>query len=465
MDATSTTTETAIKLKHPKGPWEHVPDEQWNDWHWQTRNRIRTLEELAKYIQMPEAELELLKPLGKLYKFAITPYYFNLIDAADPHDPIRRMMLPSVDELDDSAELVKDPLGERDDMPVRGLVHRYPDRVLFITTSYCSSYCRFCTRKRNWEDSDAAVNGAYRQEAIDYIRAHPEIRDVIVSGGDPLTLATEALEEILSKLREIPHVEIIRIHSREPVQMPQRITERLASTLAKYHPIWFNTHFNHPREVTPEAAKAVDTLLRQGIPVGNQSVLMRGVNDDVATMKALCHALVKIRVRPYYLYNCDPVAGTSHLRTSPTRGIEIIEGMRGHTSGLAIPQFVVDAPGGGGKIPVMPQYIVSQGPDHMTLRNFEWNVYRYDDPERGNRAAASGEQLTQGHGRRGEEIHSDAARNGNGNGLVVSHGNNGNGSNGHNFLNTDGADAPARGNGTAVDTRLTTEQRFSVDGV
>jgi lysine 2,3-aminomutase len=364
--------------RHPI--WHAVPDAQWHDAGWQVRNALRSAADLAALLDLADDERRAIDSLGRIFRFALTPYYASLIDPEDPRDPIRRMIVPSQEEQRSAAEAGElDPLGEKSDQVAPGLTHRYPDRVLFVVTSFCTSYCRFCIRKRNWHDSDAARTREAVDEALRYVRAHPEIRDVLVSGGDPLTLPLHQLDYVLSGLRAIPHVEIVRIGSREPVQLPMRVTAELAAMLEPHSPLWVNTHFNHPREVTSEAAAAVERLLRAGIPVNNQSVLLRGVNDSIETMRELCRALVRIKVRPYYLYHCDDVTGAAHLRTSVRRGIEIMEGLRGHTTGFAVPTFVVDAPGGGGKVPVMPNYVVSQGERSMVVRNYEGVMVRIED--------------------------------------------------------------------------------------
>ena len=356
-----------------------VTDAQWNDWKWQQKNRVQTLPELLRLFPMDEVTTARLGEIFELYRTAITPYYLCLIDFDDPKDPLRVQAVPSVEELLNPGELVWDPLNEEGDSPVTGIVHRYPDRCLFLVTSYCPLYCRYCTRKRKWVDEDGTTGARRIELMIEYVAQHPEIRDVIVSGGDPLSLSLNYLEKILAGLRAIPHVEIIRFGSRVPVFLPQRIDAELCSLLEKYHPIWINTHFNHPNEITPESAAACDRLLRAGVPVNNQAVLLRGVNDCPYTMRDLVHGLMKIRVRPYYLYLCDQVMGAEHFRTSVGEGIEIIEFLRGHTSGLAVPQFVMDAPGGGGKIPLMPNYILGNYGDSVVYRNFEGVIGRYDD--------------------------------------------------------------------------------------
>ncbi|HUJ15896.1 MAG TPA: KamA family radical SAM protein [Thermoanaerobaculia bacterium] len=362
--------------------YPNVTEAQWNDWKWQQKNRVTTLEELARLFHIDDLTSERLGGVFELYRTAITPYYLCLIDFDDPKDPLRTQSVPAVEELLNPGELTWDPLNEEGDSPVTGIVHRYPDRCLFLVTSYCPLYCRYCTRKRKWVDEDGTTGQRKVEKMIEYVADHPEIRDVIVSGGDPLSLSLTYLEKILAGLRAIPHVEIIRFGSRVPVFLPQRIDSELCSLLEKYHPIWINTHFNHPHEITPESAAACDRLLRAGIPVNNQAVLLRGVNDCPYTMRDLVQGLMKIRVRPYYLYLCDQVMGAEHFRTSVGEGIEIIEFLRGHTSGLAVPQFVLDAPGGGGKVPLMPNYMLGHYGDSMVYRNFEGVIGRYDDVPR-----------------------------------------------------------------------------------
>lgn len=356
-----------------------ITDEQWNDWKWQQKNRITTLEEIASLFAFDEVTSARLGDLFELYRTAITPYYLCLIDFDNPLDPLRAQSVPTAEELLNPGELTWDPLNEEGDSPVTGIVHRYPDRCLFLVTSYCPLYCRYCTRKRKWVDEDGTTGQRRIEAMIEYVAAHPEIRDVIVSGGDPLSLSLNYLEKILAGLRAIPHVEIIRFGSRVPVFLPQRIDEEMCAMLEKYHPVWINTHFNHPNEITPESARACDRLLRAGIPVNNQAVLLRGINDCPYIMRDLVQGLMKIRVRPYYLYLCDQVMGAEHFRTSVGEGIEIIEFLRGHTSGLAVPQFVMDAPGGGGKIPLMPNYIIGNYGDSVVYRNFEGVIGRWDD--------------------------------------------------------------------------------------
>ncbi len=359
----------------------NVTDEQWNDWHWQVRNRVETLEDLKKYIALtPEEEDGVRACLGTL-RMAITPYYLSLIDPEDPFDPVRRQAIPTAKELYQSPADLLDPLHEDEDSPVPGLTHRYPDRVLVLTTDQCSMYCRHCTRRRFAGQTDDAVPVDKIDKCIEYVAAHPEVRDVLLSGGDVLMLSDERLDYIFTKLRAIPHVEIVRLGSRTPVVCPQRITPELCEMLKKHHPVWLNTHFNHPNEITEEAAAACARLANAGVPLGNQSVLLAGVNDCVHVMKKLVNELVRIRVRPYYIYQCDLSMGLEHFRTPVSKGIEIIEGLRGHTSGYCVPTFVVDAPGGGGKTPVMPNYVISQSPKRVILRNYEGVITTYTEPD------------------------------------------------------------------------------------
>jgi lysine 2,3-aminomutase len=360
-----------------RSAWRDVPSEQWNDLRWQLSNLVRTTDELGALLGLPERELSAIRAQSQRFRWAISPYYFSLIDPSDPSDPIRRMVVPSADE--DTSEGEDDPLGEKRDQVAPGLTHRYPDRVLFVVTSFCSSYCRFCIRKRNWKESGEASSREEIDQALAYIREHEEIEDVLISGGDPLTLPLERLEYVLQSLREIDHVQFVRIGSREPVMLPMRIGDDLLRVLDRNGPIWLNTHFNHPREITEESAAACERLVRAGVPVNNQSVLLAGVNDSVETMRALVKGLLRIRVRPYYLYHADPVVGAGHLRTSLWKGMEIMESMIGHITGLAVPRFVMDAPDGGGKIPVMPNYIVSAAPGRIVLRNFEGALFSYPE--------------------------------------------------------------------------------------
>jgi lysine 2,3-aminomutase len=357
-----------------------VSDINWNDWKWQFRNRITTIDQLSRLIPLSIEEQTQLGLVTERYPLSITPYYLSLIDQDNPNDPVRKQAVPSILEMTMSTIGMEDPLAEKEDSVVPGLVHRYPDRVLMVLTDICPMLCRHCTRKREWRYGGWVRPPAEIEAMLDYLRRNTNVRDVVISGGDPLTLATRHLEDIISKIREIKHIEIIRIGTRFPVVLPQRIDTELCAMLSKYGPIWLNTHFNHPNEITPESAAACDRLLRAGVPVNNQSVLLRGVNDNVETMTRLCQGLLKIKVRPYYLFQCDEVQGTEHLRTSVETGVKIIEGMRGHTSGLAIPTFVVDLVDGGGKVPLQPNYVLSMAEDELLLKNYEGKVFRYRNP-------------------------------------------------------------------------------------
>ncbi len=356
-----------------------VPDEKWNDWRWQLSHRLNTAEEIGKVVPLTPSETKALSTDG-LFRVDITPYFISLIDPADPNDPVRKQIIPTADEIQPFTGMMEDSLAEDRHSPVPGLVHRYPDRVLMLVTTQCASYCRYCTRSRIVGDPSATFSRADFEAQIEYLKNTPQVRDVLLSGGDPLTLAPKLLEELLSRLREIPHIEIIRIGSRVPVFMPMRVTTELTDMLQKYHPLWMNIHVNHPNEITADLAEACDKLTRAGIPLGNQSVLLAGVNDCSHIMRQLVQELVRIRVRPYYIYQCDLVEGAGHFRTPVAKGIEIIEALRGHTSGYAVPTFVVDAPGGGGKIPVMPNYMVSMSDHKIILRNYEGYVTSYEEP-------------------------------------------------------------------------------------
>lgn len=360
--------------------WKDVTDEEWNDWKWQVSNRITTVDQLRKVVNLTDKEAESIeKSLGTL-RMAITPYYATLIDPDDPECPIRKQAIPSSKELHLGNADMEDPLYEEVDSPAPGLTHRYPDRVLLLITDQCSMYCRHCTRRRFAGATDKALPMNQIDQAIEYIKKHPEVRDVLLSGGDALLMSDERLEEIIKKIRAIPHVEIIRLGSRTPCVLPQRITDNLVNMLKKYHPIYVNVQFNHPKEINEITATASAKLNDTGIPVGNQSVLLKGINDQPATMKKLVHELLKIRIKPYYLYQCDLSQGIEHFRTPVSRGIEIIESLRQHTTGMAVPTYVIDAPGGGGKIPVGPQYLISQSEGKVILRNYEGKIFAYTEP-------------------------------------------------------------------------------------
>ena len=360
--------------------WKDVKESDWKDWRWQLKNRISDVEHLSEVIDLTDQEKEEIdQALGKL-RMAITPYYASLINNDDPDCPIKKQAVPVSEELNLGKADMEDPLHEDVDSPVPGLTHRYPDRVLLLVTDQCSMYCRHCTRRRFAGSTDESLPLGKIEKAIDYISETPRVRDVLISGGDALLISNEKLEKIIKKLREIDHVEIIRIGSRTPVVMPQRITPELVNMLKKYHPIYLNTHFNHPDEITPETERAAQLLADAGIPVGNQSVLLKGINDNPKIMRELVHGLLKMRIKPYYIYQCDLSQGIEHFRTRVDRGISIIESLRQHTTGMGVPTYVIDAPGGGGKIPVNPQYLISRSPGKVVLRNFEGKVFAYTEP-------------------------------------------------------------------------------------
>jgi len=351
----------------------------WEDWHWQLKHRIRAKEELSQIIKLtPEEEKGIDKARGRL-AMAITPYWASLIDADDPNCPIRRQSVPVSAEFSISPHEMADPCAEDRDSPAPHLVHRYPDRVLLLATEHCAMYCRHCTRRRLVGEHEAKEENPLTRfdAAIEYIKSNRKVRDVLISGGDPLILEDEELESLVQRIRDISHVEFLRIGTRIPVTLPQRITEKLANMLKKYSPIWMSIHFNHPKEITKRCKLACDMLSESGIPLGSQSVLLKGVNDRPYVMKRLVHDLLQIRVRPYYIYQCDPVRGTQHFRTPVAAGINIIEKLRGHTSGYAVPTYVIDGPGGGGKIPIGPNYILSQAKGKYVLRNYKGKIYTY----------------------------------------------------------------------------------------
>lgn len=360
--------------------WQSISNEEWNDWHWQLRNRITTVEQLKLVLPLEEKEEQGIRRALTKFRMAITPYFASLMDPGNPQCPIRLQAVPQLAETQLSEHDLLDPLHEDRDSPVPGLTHRYPDRVLLLATDQCAMYCRHCTRRRFAGTYDGSRSKEELICAIDYIRQTPAIRDVVVSGGDGLLLEQSLLEFVLTELRKIPHVEIIRIGSRAPVTLPQRITDDLLMMLRRFQPIWLNTHFNHSHEITVESKAACERLADAGIPLGNQSVLLRGINDCPTVMRRLVHDLLMIRVRPYYIYQCDLSEGIAHFRTSVLRGVEIIESLRGHTSGLAVPTFVVDAPGGGGKIPLAPNYLLSLSPEKIVLRNYHGGVFSYPEP-------------------------------------------------------------------------------------
>jgi len=360
-----------------QGLWANVPAKDWNDWTWQLRNRITTLVQLEKLMTLIPDEKEGCLFAAHKLSLAITPYYFNLIDTKNPECPIRKQVIPNIKESYIAPGESSDPVGEEGTMPVPGIVHRYPDRVLFLVTDRCASYCRYCTRSRLVSNAQSYDFHPELEQGLKYIESHPEIRDVLISGGDPLLLSDAKIESLLGRLRAIPHVEFIRMGSRIPVFLPQRITPELAEIFRKHGPIWMSIHTNHPKEVTQELAVACERLSLAGVPLGNQSVLLDGINDSVEVMKSLVHRLLMIRVRPYYLYACDLIEGSTHFRAPIQKGIEIIRGLRGHTTGYSIPQLVVDGPGGGGKIPLNPEYVQAIHDGVLELRNFEDRTYIY----------------------------------------------------------------------------------------
>ncbi len=359
-----------------------VPDRLWNDWQWQVRHRFRTLAQISRVLELCDDERAALLQGASMLPVGITPYYMSLLDRDDPQQPLRKTVVPRLAEFVHSPGEAEDPLDEESDSPVPGLVHRYPDRVLLLVLDFCSSYCRYCTRSRVVGHGEITPGRARLERAIDYIARTPTVRDVLRSGGDPLVLADEKLDWLLGRIRQIRHVEIVRIGTKVPAVLPQRVTPSLVKMLRKHHPLWMSLHFIHPDECTPESYRACARLADAGIPLGSQTVLLKGVNDSVPVMRDLMHSLLRMRVRPYYLYQCDPIVGSAHFRTSVDTGLEIIAGLRGHTSGYAVPHYVIDAPGGGGKIPLQPQTVVERCDDCVVLRNYEGNLYCYPDENR-----------------------------------------------------------------------------------
>ncbi|HNQ73058.1 MAG TPA: KamA family radical SAM protein [Verrucomicrobiota bacterium] len=372
----------ALKQFHSagRGFWQEVPDKDWNDWKWQLRNRITTLAQLQKLLpSLTPEELAGTQLANHKLALAITPYFFNLIDPGNENCPIRRQIVPRIEETHTAPWEMSDPCGEDAHSPVPGLVHRYPDRVLFLVTDRCAAYCRYCTRSRLVSNASGYDFHPEFDKQIAYIESHPEIRDVLMSGGDPLLFSDEKIEYLLHRLRSIPHVEFLRIGTRIPIFLPQRITPELCAMLKQFHPLFISIHSNHPRELTTEARTALERLADAGIPLGNQSVLLSQVNDDVTTMRALVHKLLMCRVKPYYLYQCDLIKGSAHLRSSVEKGLQIIEQLRGHTSGYAVPTYVIDAPGGGGKVPISPGYVLSRNTDRLVIRNYEGKIFEYPE--------------------------------------------------------------------------------------
>ncbi len=363
-----------------KGHWAHVSDTDWNDWRWQLKNRVTNLEQLeAKVPNLTEEERAGVELANQKLALAITPYFFNLINPDDPDCPIRQQVIPKIAETKTADWEMSDPVGEDKTSPVKGIIHRYPDRVLFLVTDRCAAYCRYCTRSRLVSNATGYDFRPEFEQQIDYVRSHPEVRDVLISGGDPLLLSNSKIDYLLTQLREIEHVEFLRIGSRIPIFLPQRIDSELCTILKKHHPLFVSVHANHPAELSTEVKVGLERLADAGIQLGNQSVLLRKVNDSVDVMKVLVQKLLRCRVRPYYLYQCDLISGSSHLRTSVAEGIKIIEGLRGHTTGYAIPQFVIDAPGGGGKTPINPNYVVSHDSNQIVIRNYEGETFEYPE--------------------------------------------------------------------------------------
>jgi lysine 2,3-aminomutase len=363
-----------------RGFWHDVSDADWNDWRWQLKHRITTPEQLQRLMPtLTPEEFAGAKLANHKLALAITPYFFNLIDPADEHCPIRLQVIPRVEETHTAPWEMSDPCGEDSHSPVPGLVHRYPDRVLFLVTDRCAAYCRYCTRSRLVSNASGYDFHPEFDKQIEYIAQHPEIRDVLLSGGDPLLLSDDKLENLLGRLRAIPHVEFLRIGSRIPTFLPQRITPELCAMLKKFHPLFMSIHSNHPRELTTEVRDALGRLADAGIPLGNQSVLLKHVNDNAEVMKAHVQKLLMCRVKPYYLYQCDLISGSAHLRVSVRQGIEIMAQLRGHTTGYAVPQYVIDAPGGGGKVPINPDYVLSHNTDRVLLRNYEGKIFEYPE--------------------------------------------------------------------------------------
>ncbi len=407
---------------------------EWNDWRWQSRHRITKLAQLEEMLQLSADEREAMVRGGSLLPIGITPYYLSLCSPDDASEPLRRTVIPATTELVRMPGESDDPLGEDHDMAVPGLVHRYPDRVLLLALDFCSTYCRYCTRSRVVGHGEISPDEKRLERAFEYIAAHPQIRDVLISGGDPLAMADHRLDWLLTRLRQIPHLEFIRLGTKMPAVLPQRITPELVRMLRRHHPFWMSIHFMHPAECTPEAYRACARLADAGIPLGSQTVLAKGVNDDVETMKRLMHHLLRMRVKPYYLYQGDQISGSSHFRTTVQKGLEIIAGLRGHTTGYAVPHFIVDAPGGGGKIPLQPDYLVGRDGDDLVLRNFEGKLFRYRDPL----PADAGGSLSDLAAAKGTfKLAKGRRRTGNG---VKGNGNGGSNDNGNGHATTNGAD-------------------------
>jgi lysine 2,3-aminomutase len=372
---------SAQSIEFKRAYYPEVSLEEWSSWQWQLRNRFKSVQSLERVFNLTSNERDAVTKHSGSLPVGITPYYASLVDRDNPLQPLRKTVIPTGDEYLLSPGEARDPLGEDGHSPVPGLVHRYPDRVLFLVSAFCSVYCRYCTRSRVVGNfGEYKFNRAQWEAALNYIENTPTVRDVLLSGGDPLDLSDDNLEYLLSRIRKIKHVEFLRIGTKVPAVLPQRVTLALTKMLKRYHPLWMSIHFIHPDEVTPETQEACARLADAGIPLGSQTVLLKGVNDSVPTMKELMHKLLVARVKPYYLYQCDPIAGSAHFRTSVEKGLEIIKGLRGHTTGYAVPTYVIDAPGGGGKIPLLPEYLIGREGDSVMLRNFEGKTFAYPDP-------------------------------------------------------------------------------------
>ena len=371
---------TSGEEEYEPNPWKDATPEEWDDWRWQLKHRVTRAEQLKLILNLSQEEIEAIEASKGRLATAITPYFAKLMDRQDSNCPIRRQAIPTLNEFHLSPADLLDPCAEDENSPVPHLVHRYPDRVLLLVTDKCAVYCRYCTRRRMVGESEKSITAEELDQALAYIQSTKKIRDVLISGGDPLLLEDEVLDGILAKIHKIPHVEVIRIGTRVPVTLPQRITPSLTAILKKYHPLWMSIHFTHPKEITKEVRRSCGLLSDAGIPLGSQTVLLRGINDRPVVMKRLMHELLKTRVRPYYIYQCDLAMGTEHFRTPVAVGINIIEKLRGHTTGYAVPSFVIDAPGGGGKIPVGPTYLISQDKGKMVLRNYQGRVFEYQEP-------------------------------------------------------------------------------------
>lgn len=354
-------------------------ERDWNNWHWQLKNSVTTIQSLSKFLDLSVNEIRPAQAINDTLPIRITPYYLSLLDKYKADQPLRKSVVPVFDEFLVSRGEASDPLSESHHSPVPNIVHRYPDRVLFLVTGFCSTYCRYCTRSHMVAKDKCHIGIKAWEPGLQYIRQNPNIRDVLISGGDPFAMNDLNIEYLLSRLRDIEHVEIIRIGTKVPVVLPQRINRSLVTVLKKYHPLYISIHFTHPDEITPEVKEACEKLANAGIPLGSQTVLLKGINDNVPVMKQLMHGLLKIRVRPYYLYQCDPILGSAHFRTPIEKGLEIIKGLRGHTSGYAVPQYVVDAPGGGGKIPLLPDYFQGREDGYVLLKNYEDKIFKYPD--------------------------------------------------------------------------------------